>query len=46
MMPLITLLSLLVLGAQAGHGVEWTYSGKSHPRGSAQFLRVKPGQSG
>lgn len=26
MMPLITLLSLLVLGAQAGHGVEWTYS--------------------
>lgn len=34
MTPLVTLLSLLVLGAQAQHGAEWTYSGKAqgqHP---------------
>lgn len=41
---MITLLFLLVVGAQAQH--EWTYSGKAHPMGSAHFSRVKPGQSG
>lgn len=43
---MITLLFLLVVGAQAQHRAEWTYSGKAHPRGSAHFSRVKPGQSG
>lgn len=44
MTPLVTLLSLLVLGAQAQHGAEWTYSGKAqgwHPllKGEAWSVR-------
>lgn len=58
MTALVTLLSLLLLGPQAQHGTEWTYSGKAHPKGctppfchhvkegGTRFSRTKPGLAG
>lgn len=49
MTALVTLLFLLLLGAQTQHGAEWTYSGKAHPKGfvlpSALPREMMPGLS-